>query len=118
MPRQLRLKKILNLVITGAHGQLVDAELIQAEQLHQHAVEAGELVLDHALLAGLLLLGRQLGLPLRMGAGEHGQGVFHVVHGGGDHRGEVQPTRNLTHWPDARRCSCRYRACRASVSGI
>ena len=93
MAGQLGLEKILDLVITGAHGQLVDAELIQAEQLHQHAVEAGKLVLNHALLAGLLLFRRQLRLPLRMGAGEHSQGVFHVVHGGGDHRGEVQSSR-------------------------
>ncbi|MNO07652.1 hypothetical protein D3C81_2299380 [compost metagenome] len=50
MRRQLRLDEVIELVIGRLQRHLVDAELVQPEQLHQHAVEMGKLEVDHALL--------------------------------------------------------------------
>ena len=106
MARQLRLDKVLQLVVRRTQRQLVDPQLVQPQQLHQHAVEAGKLVLDDAVLAVVQQRLGQLAKPLAVGLGEQGQGVLHVMYGGGDHRGKLQPLGWRTHGPKALLCSC------------
>ena len=103
--RQLRLDKVLQLVVRRAQRQLVDPQFVQPQQLHQHAVQAGKLVLDDAVLAVVQQRLGQLGEPLAVGLGQQGQGVLHVMHGGGDHRGKFQPLGCRTHAPKALLCS-------------
>ncbi|MNZ50795.1 hypothetical protein D3C78_685930 [compost metagenome] len=101
MTRQLRFDEVVQLMVGRLQRHLVDAELIQPQQLHQHAVEVGELEVDHALLRRLLRRFRQSRQPLAVGLHQHGQRVLHVVHGGGDHRGEIQCLFMFVHWPNA-----------------
>ena len=102
MTGQLLVEEVLHLQVGRTQRQLVDPELVQAQQLHQHAVEAGELVLDHPVFAGVQQRLGHLPDPLTVGLGQHRQRVLHVVHGGGDHRGEIQPLAWLAHAPNAR----------------
>lgn len=105
MARQLRLDKVLQLVVRRAQRQLVNPQFVQPQQLHQHAVQAGKLVLDDAVLAVVQQRLGQLGEPLAVGLGQQGQGVLHVMHGGGDHRRKFQPLGCRTHAPKALLCS-------------
>ncbi|MCY1400234.1 hypothetical protein D9M71_153100 [compost metagenome] len=101
MQRQLRFQEVVEFMVVGTQGQLVDAQFVQPQQLHQHAVEVGELVVDDALLGYLALRFGQLRHPLPVGMHQVAQGVFHVVHGGGDHHGKVEPRVLVCHWPNA-----------------
>ncbi|MNV47567.1 hypothetical protein D3C71_1394400 [compost metagenome] len=64
---QLGFDEVVQLVVVRAHRQLVDAQLVQAQQLHQHAVEVAELVLHHPLLGASAQLLGQTRQPLAMG---------------------------------------------------
>ncbi|MNC81415.1 hypothetical protein D3C75_1345400 [compost metagenome] len=52
MASQLRFYEVIQFVVGRLQGHLVNPQFVQAEQLHQHAVEVGELELDHTLLGG------------------------------------------------------------------
>ncbi|MNC44651.1 hypothetical protein D3C75_935670 [compost metagenome] len=104
---QLRLDEVVQFVIIRTHRQLIDAQFVQPQQLHEHAIEMGDFVLQHPLLATATQILRETCQPLAMGLGKRRQGVFHVMYGGGDHRGEIQPLIVLVHAPKARICSLR-----------
>ncbi|MNT35849.1 hypothetical protein D3C72_1718950 [compost metagenome] len=65
--RQLSFDEVIQLVVIRAHGQLVDTQFVQPQQLHQHAVEMGEFVLYHSLLTAAALGLWQACQPLAMG---------------------------------------------------
>ncbi|MNI56554.1 hypothetical protein D3C73_1115660 [compost metagenome] len=101
MAGQLRFDEIVQFVIGRLQRHLVDAELVQPEQLHEHAIEVGELEFDHPLLRRMPVRVGQTLQPLAVGLHQQGQGVLHVVHGGGNHRGEIQCRVVLAHSPNA-----------------
>ncbi|MNH37599.1 hypothetical protein D3C79_985200 [compost metagenome] len=67
MSRQLRFDEVVQLVIVRAHRQLVDAQFVQPQHLHQHAIEVAEFVLDHAQLGAPAQLLGQARQPLVVG---------------------------------------------------
>ncbi|MNZ82197.1 hypothetical protein D3C78_1008900 [compost metagenome] len=101
MTGQLRFDEVVQFMVGRLQRHLVDAEFVQPQQLHQHAVEVGEFEVDHALLRRLPRRLRQSPQPLAVGLHQHGQRVLHVVHGRGDHRGEIQCLLIVIHWPSA-----------------
>ena len=53
MACQCCLKEILDLNVYGLQRHLIYAEFVQAEHLHEHAIQAHGLVLDDALFAAV-----------------------------------------------------------------
>ena len=81
MACQLGLQKVIQLQIAGAQRQLIDVQLVQPEHLHQHAVQAHGLVLNHTAFGGAVGGGRQVRDQLPVGLHQQAKGVFHVMHG-------------------------------------
>ncbi|MNE92407.1 hypothetical protein D3C80_1901250 [compost metagenome] len=53
MTRQLRFDEVVQFVVGRLQGHLVDPKFVQAQQLHQHAIEVREFEFDHTLLRGV-----------------------------------------------------------------
>jgi hypothetical protein len=107
MGGQLSLYEVVQLMVVRADRELVHPQFVQAQHLHQHAVEVAELVLHHALLGTALQRLGQPCQPLVVRLDQRRQRVLQVVHGGGDHRGEIQPLVVVVHAPKTRMCSLR-----------
>ncbi|MNN44114.1 hypothetical protein D3C81_1583920 [compost metagenome] len=53
MASQLRFDEVVQFVVGRLQGHLVDTQFVQAQQLHQHAIEVREFEFDHTLLRGV-----------------------------------------------------------------
>ncbi|MNU00466.1 hypothetical protein D3C72_2436010 [compost metagenome] len=53
MASQLRFDEVIEFVVGRLQGHLVDTQFVQAQQLHQHAIEVRKLEFDHTLLWGV-----------------------------------------------------------------
>ncbi len=104
---QLGFDEIVQFMVVRAHRQLVHAQFVQTQQLHQHAVEVAKFMLHRSLLGTTAQFLGQALHPLVVGLDQRRQGILKVVHGGGDHRGKIKPLVILIHAPNTRMCSLR-----------